>query len=172
MDDGIKQRVVGAVVLTAVAVLFLPALFERESRRKVDTTTQIPPAPVIEAVDIQQPVRPEGIVAAKDPVEMFQPDESMPVDETPVTEKLSEKGIPRAWVIQVASFKSEQRAEALLQRLQSKGYTAYSRKASTSKGDAFRVFVGPKVDKTRVWEIKKELDKMLNTKTLVLKFKP
>ena len=172
MDDGLKQRVVGAVVLTAVAVIFLPVLFEREVHRQVDTRTLIPPAPSIVTSEIREAIRPQGLVAAKDPEEMYQPQESDRVDDRPVTSKLDPQGIPRAWVVQVASFKTEKPAKALRDKLLADGYTAFFRKRRTAKGEVVRVFVGPKIEKQRVLTIKQELDKALHIDTLVLRFRP
>ena len=172
MDDGLKQRLVGAVVLTAAAVLFLPVLFDREVRRPVDTSSQIPPAPGLVPLETREPVRPQGIVAAKEPQQMFQPDAGAPVDETPAPKRLDPQGIPVAWVVQVASFSSEKRARELRERLIADGYKAYTRAVTTTKGPAIRVFVGPKIDKQSAWTVKQELDKALDVETLVLRFRP
>lgn len=61
MDDGLKQRLVGAIVLIAIAVLFVPVLFERSSERELDLSSQIPAEPVVvpEALDIPSP-RPQA----------------------------------------------------------------------------------------------------------------
>ena len=168
MDDGLKQRLVGAVVLTAVAVIFLPVLFDREVRRPLDTTSQIPPAPALAPVETREPVRPQGVVPAADPREMFQPE----VDERPVKKRLDPQGIPVSWVVQVASFTSEARADKLRERLLTDGYKAYTRSVTTTKGAAVRVFVGPKIDKQSALAVKQELDKALDVETLVLRFRP
>ncbi len=61
MEEGLKQRLVGAGVIAALAVIFLPALFDRDERVELDTTSQIPPAPIVEPVNISKPSKPEGI---------------------------------------------------------------------------------------------------------------
>lgn len=74
MDDGLKQRLVGAFVLLALGVLFVPVLFDPDGRQGVDTTTQIPvapqPAPTL-VVPIPDPARPQNIEPAKTPELMF-----------------------------------------------------------------------------------------------------
>ena len=72
MDEKLKQRLVGAMVLMALAVIFLPSLFQQDERQKIDTTSQIPPAPVFEPVIIPKPVKPEGI-KQPDLEKLFQP---------------------------------------------------------------------------------------------------
>lgn len=179
MDDGLKQRLVGAVVLAALAVIFLPSLFNEDSRRRVDTRTQVPASPGIKTVEIQDPVRPQGIPQAKPAEQMYQmlePDaedaEDAEVDDKPVASRLNDEGVPLAWVVQVASFKSLDRAEALRDELLGEGYKAFVRTAKTSKGPTSRVFVGPKLDKQRALAIKEELDREHQVESMVLKFRP
>jgi len=87
LDEHIKQRLVGAAVLLALAVIFLPALFDKDERVAIDTTSQIPPAPVAEVVDIPRPIKPEGIKVP--PAEaLFQPEV---VENTKIEEALEAK---------------------------------------------------------------------------------
>lgn len=67
MDDGLKQRLVGAIVLVAIAVLFLPSLFERDSRLTVDLSSEIPREPPVTTrmLEVQEPERPKDIPPAK-----------------------------------------------------------------------------------------------------------
>lgn len=71
MDDGLKQRLVGALVLIALGVLFVPLLFNPAERR-LDQTSQIPapPAP-LPMPEIAEPVVPEAIEPAMDPDQMY-----------------------------------------------------------------------------------------------------
>ncbi len=85
MDDGLKQRLVGAVVLSAVAVLFVPVLFDQHDKHKVDTVSQIPAMPDVEPVNYQSPTKVEGIDQAPKPEQMFLPsggDQQAIVDES------------------------------------------------------------------------------------------
>ncbi|HMU65732.1 MAG TPA: SPOR domain-containing protein [Cellvibrionaceae bacterium] len=55
MDDGLKQRIVGALVLLALLVIFLPVLFDRNRVEPVDPTSQIPPPVSVPAAPINAP---------------------------------------------------------------------------------------------------------------------
>jgi len=68
MDDGLKQRLIGAIVLVAIAVLFVPSLFEKNSQRTVDLNTQIPPRPdvVTEILELPEPIRPVNIASSSE----------------------------------------------------------------------------------------------------------
>ena len=68
-----KQRIVGAVVLVALGVIFLPFLFTLEPPRPIDTASQIPTPPNIEPVLVAGPERGEGMAPPKPPEEAFLP---------------------------------------------------------------------------------------------------
>ncbi len=212
MDDGLKQRLVGAAVLVALAVLFLPVLFEPERRTQVDRTTQIPPAPDIKPIHIEAPVdnldippvRPAEdmyeLVEVDDPVltgdntekqgvkqeaarqdntsaakvEKGAAEASSTVTSTtkPASQILDERGIPKAWAVQVASFHEEPRALALRDKLLSDDYPAFTRGYKTSSGMVTRVYVGPKISQDTATSLKSELDQKLQLETLVVTFRP
>ncbi|HEY6527832.1 MAG TPA: SPOR domain-containing protein [Cellvibrionaceae bacterium] len=79
MDDGLKQRIVGALVLLALLVIFLPVLFDRNRVEPVDPTSQIPPSINVPAAPINAPVVPS--VAESDmappPAQMLIPAENL-----------------------------------------------------------------------------------------------
>ncbi|MEY4590562.1 MAG: hypothetical protein RL497_2638 [Pseudomonadota bacterium] len=78
MDDGLKQRIVGALVLLALLVIFLPVLFDRNRVEPVDRTSQIPPAISVPAAPINPPVAPVLVESdmAPPPEQMLVPAES------------------------------------------------------------------------------------------------
>jgi DedD protein len=83
LDEKLKQRLVGAAVLVALAIIFLPSLLHRDERIVIDTTSQIPtPPPVSKPISIPKPVKPEGIQASPPPEKLFQPEvvENTPPD--------------------------------------------------------------------------------------------
>ena len=83
MDENLKQRIVGAAVLLALAIIFLPSLFYKEKRVEIDTVTQIPPSPKIEPVVIPQPSKPKGVdIPPSD--QLFQPEFVETTEEQPL----------------------------------------------------------------------------------------
>lgn len=187
MDDGLKQRLVGAVVLIAVAVLFVPVLFDRNERRQVDTTTQIPPQPDIQPKQFSDPKRVAGITPAPDPQTMFEPQldaelkpqaDAKPkvnakVKPTPRKPKpLNAQGLPNAWVVQLISTSSLNKAKQIVKDLMAKKYKAYYRRAEVGGNTLYRVYVGPNVDKKRSFALKKQLDGLLKVDARVLRFQP
>ncbi|HEK1309139.1 TPA: SPOR domain-containing protein, partial [Pseudomonas aeruginosa] len=61
LERGLKQRIVGALVLIALAVIFLPMLFTREdeSRQVVVEAPPRPQAPAMPSVEVQPTEVPE-----------------------------------------------------------------------------------------------------------------
>ncbi|MEN5089210.1 SPOR domain-containing protein [Pseudomonas protegens] len=81
LDKVYKQRMVGALVLVALAVIFLPMLFSREDEQR-HVTVEAPPAPQASAmpqVQVEPVVVPEPQVL---------PQESVPVEE-PVVQQVA-----------------------------------------------------------------------------------
>ncbi len=173
MDDGLKQRLVGAVVVCAVAVILLPGLFQRTERRVIDRTSMIPPRPAVEPVIPIEPVQPPAMRTVDDPETVFVADPENDVssgeDEAP---SLDQNGLAKAWILQIASFAEPERADELSDRLGKMGYKAYVAKASTAKGYRYRVNVGPQIDKNDAIKTKRAVDKALKVDALLLNYHP
>ncbi len=195
MNDGLKQRLVGAVVLVALAVIFVPSLLREQQPEPVDTRTQIPESPAIEPLTFEVPQQPENVEPAPAPETMFMPeDQSQPAqadlesdaeiqeqaevtsaqEEAPSGAKnnqLAEQGV-QGWVVQVASFNNRETANKLRNRLQEQGYKAYVRSVEIDSGTVSRVYIGPKLDRVEAESIKSAVDESLRVDALVLKFQP
>lgn len=176
MNDGLKQRLIGAVVLLALAMIFIPVFFDRENIEPVDRKTQIPVAPVIEKNPVpkfEQPKMETPIrEMVKAPEDIFVPDETQPESLTPEKPGLDEKGVPKSWILQVASYGTEKRAITLRGELIDLGYESYTRSVKTDAGKMTRVYVGPNFNKGRILDAKKKIDKKYDISTIVLKYKP
>ncbi|ARU26406.1 SPOR domain-containing protein [Cellvibrio sp. PSBB006] len=191
MKDALKQRLVGAVVLAAIGVIFLPGFFKEQQGHQVETRTQIPTEPSSPHVTFETPQQTE-VSPAPEPETMFLPPEPEPkteIDETsPSTASAESKpadttdevpelpleadGIPEAWVVQVASLSNKEAASKLRDELQAEGHKAYVRTVTTANGSVTRVFIGPKLDKAEALKVKAEVDKRLKVNAMVLRFKP
>ncbi|MBU3070329.1 SPOR domain-containing protein [Aestuariicella sp. G3-2] len=203
MENGLKQRLVGALVLLALGVLFVPILFEPEDRRTVDRVTQIPAAPEIQPMQVDEPTRNPDIEPIKpadqqyhllpeqEPAEQAPPEVAAEVEtaEAPKPEPaptkalvsrpaeperqiLDKNGVPKAWLVQVASFSSDARAEALRDKLLKDDFPAFTRSFETSKGKVTRVYVGPKISRDKASVLKQTLDKSLKINSLIVSFSP
>lgn len=180
----------------SLCIIFLPSLFQRDQRIAVDTTSLITAKPIIAPVVIAAPVKPENIKPAPSPDKAFQPEipddnvvseslaslQANAISDSTVKLKqsskqapkpsLDSKGIPNAWVVQVGSFTSQVRADELKDKLLKKDYKAYTRAVNTSKGEFFRVFTGPYIDKARSNSAKKAIDSTYKVNSRVVRFAP
>lgn len=189
MKEGLKQRLVGAFVLTALAVIFLPGFFKEQQGHTVDTDTLIPPQPQVETVEFTTPVPTVEVEPAPAPETMFLPEGESdstanspavasagpPADST-VTSVSStpraETAIPDAWVVQVVSLSNKDAAIKLRDELQAEGHKAYIREVTTAAGVFNRVFIGPKLDKAEALAIKTEMDSRFKVNAQVRRFEP
>jgi DedD protein len=195
VNNGLKQRLVGALVLLGVAVIFLPGFFKQHTQYQVDTRSQIPPRPETVPVVIDTPQASITTEPAPAPETMFLPEQasSNPLSASSVRASSSSSvaasssrvgGITRAashssaplmadaWVVQVASYTDPADAQQLRKRLQARGYKAYVRLAQLAQGQVSRVFIGPKLDKALALEVKNEVDPLFKVDSMVLLFKP
>ncbi len=185
LDKGLRQRIVGALVLVALAVIFLPMLFSREDelqRVVVDApvmpqpsampSVELDPVSVPQVQDYpQEPVPGPGLeaqapvvespaVAVADPV-------TKPVTAAPVS-RLDANNLPVSWSVQLASLSNRASAESLQQTLRGKGYNAYIRNVDGMN----RVFVGPVIERAEADRLRDQLTRLQKLNGFVVRFQP
>lgn len=190
MNEGFKQRIVGAIVLISVALILWPVLFSDAAGPLVDRRSQIPPVPKFEKFSVAEPVRPVGIkpvpettLETEEPVDLA----PMSVEQKPLPKTadtlttaaakalaqkptLGSRGLPEGWLLQVASFGNGNNAEDLKAKLQRQGYKAFTRTIKTAGGEVVRVYIGPKLTKDAFDKDRPSIDKTYKVKSIVVKF--
>ncbi|MAQ00528.1 MAG: dedD protein [Alteromonadaceae bacterium] len=174
MAAALKNRLVGTVILVAVAVIILPDMLDGKKSSNGDVFVNVPAAPAKKPIVNPEPFPEERVVAsAQRPVEIVN---EKPVDEpdspaqsTPATDSDStaqvnnspnddlarqtvveapeESEQNNSWVIQLGSFRHQKNVKQLLDKLENAGYRAFSRPIETSSGPLTKVFVGPNLNK-------------------------
>lgn len=197
MKYTLKHRLIGAAVLAAIAVLFLPSFFKEKQGYSVSTKSQIPPRPSIAPEEFKPPQPVLDIEPAPAPETMFAPTEvvseqaiinSSAASSAITTVKsttaasaqapavpampLNAQGIPDAWVVQVGSFTNKDAANKLRDDLQAEGQKAYVRTVANGSGSISRVYIGPKLDKAQAQALKVQMDKRLKVNAMVMRFQP
>lgn len=177
MNQALKQRLVGALVLLALGVIFLPALFNGGRPRQVDEMKEIPPPPAVEALAFVEPERPAGFAdeAVKPVEQLYAPTPASPrgeemVEKHPPPPGLEKNGLPGAWVLQVASFSEATKADELKKALQAKHYKAFTRSIRRDNKTVVRVLIGPELDASRLASAKKAVDRDFKVNSIVVKF--
>lgn len=187
MEEGrLKQRLVGAVVLIALAVIFIPMLLSggRDMEMPVfgsnvpERSTEIANIKHIDIKEIQKtkhkPINPKRIPIAKglpEP-EIVTEANSKSIAETIV--KLSEaekkpvvKG--NVWAVQVGSFNNKTNALGLKDKLRKKKIHAFVERIIKSNKAVYRVRVGPEISRKKAEALKVKLKKEFKLSGLVVK---
>ena len=96
--DGLKQRIVGALVLVSLAVIFVPMLFDEPRQSRTTQTIDIPEQPAFPEVRVEKPKPP----ANEDPIEPV----ALPENATTDTE-----GTSKQWSLEEIPEEPEPRPE-------------------------------------------------------------
>lgn len=195
LDRRLKQRMVGALVLLALAAVFLPMLFNRADQPRA-VRVEAPPMPAAPAplqIETPEPDVPEpalaeapasapaveaAAVAAPEPVApppvavpAASPAVAPPVRSEPVAapaSRLDGDGLPLSWSVQLVSLSNAARAQELQQRLRQQGHNAYIRSVDGMQ----RVFVGPLLDKSEAQRLAQEIGRQQRLSPIVVRFQP
>ncbi|MFT7091870.1 MAG: DedD protein [Candidatus Azotimanducaceae bacterium] len=173
MDTRLKQRVIGAVVMTAVAIIILPMLLDGSSEDRARVESAIPQAPVIDINSLTVEQTSEKILemaeVSKAKLPVMQQDTAVLVQDTD-NFSLNENGLPISWSFQLGSFREETNATRLRQTLRDKGYRSY-----ILSGDAddklFRVYVGPMVNKDKLLKVQIKIEAELKLSGQVVRYR-
>ena len=164
MENQYKQRLVGAAVLVALAVILIPMILDGSGYfSDSGSISGIPPAPEIQDTPLEE-------LAELVPVPM--PGEGLP---TPIPSADSGKpasttNAPTAWVVQVGSFSSKTNAEALRSKLKKQKLSAFILEVSDTAGLQYKVRVGPETDQNRAEALRTRLQAELGNPALLLKY--
>lgn len=199
MTEQGRNRLVGAVILLSLAVILLPMLFdgagiERRSIAEwptdaleldagdngwdaegdpsawtfVDEVDARRSAPPLRGEPRHRPL-PESGVSADDSLTDAVADR---VDEAAdaAAPGLDERGLPRAFSVQLAAFRERDNARSLRQRLLDDGYDAYMIEEGGGDGTLHRVAVGPRIDRQAAVRLQAELEERYQLEGLVVRF--
>ena len=173
MDQRFKQRLIGAVVLVALAVIFLPMLLSGPvERTRVDIqldmptepaapeTPELPDATMLEAPEpgeelAQQPApeAPERMPEAAVPEPLAASEELQ--DETAMAG--SDPAESEGFYVQVGAFGSAENAERRADRLRADDYTVDIQRDDQNGEISHRVQVGPHADRETAETIAQQL---------------
>jgi DedD protein len=170
MEKTLKERIVGAIVLVAVAVLVVPVFLDGppsegeiiservplpgQSEQKIQTVVlerdRDEPVPAQTSNSARQSARPVAATTtpASKPLAQQEEPEVKPEPErksaTPVQAAGSATGM---WAVQLGSFANQQNAERLAADLRKQGFAAFLSQLSTASGQLHRVRIGPQKDR-------------------------
>jgi DedD protein len=195
MDQAHKQRLVGAIVLTALGLILIPTILDFSQDKPSELAeSKIPEAPDVMKMEVlplevwSERIDPEidsSNRIVETPAPVAEPTEkSEPVAEPPPAKPVAEakpKSKPAsskpviasgasAWVVQVASFTDEPKAFKLRDRMRKAGHPTFVERHRSDKGMIYRVKVGPVLQRNEADRLKKQIAKEVKLDGLVLKY--
>ncbi len=192
----LKQRIVGAIVIIALGVIFIPMVLNRDENKTGITGSNIPlkpreleqlakqtpppppPAPVVPAetrqlVDKDTPPLPQA-------TPLLEQENSAPAKAQPpaaADTKKDKASTPaqmvkaRGWVVQVASFTDRNKALHLRDRVRKAKFNCFVESSTGKRGTLYRVRVGPVIKRQEADRLQARMAKQLKLKgTLVMAY--
>ena len=151
MEAPLQQRIVGAIVLVTLGVIFIPALLDGSGYRSRQVQ------------DIEIKEKPEFPPLSQKKVEPIPtPLEQNKQEQTKVQkadDRQAHKKPIKTFALQVGTFGSNENAVKMRDQMREAGYTAFVQK-STSKGKtSYKVRIGPELERSVLEGIKTDVKK-------------
>lgn len=188
METQVRERLVGALVLVALVVLFVPAILKGPSRKPAESSpgeqqvVEFPlpdasaPLPedrlVPETEEATEPLPTATTSSAapalperEQPAAPEQTAAASPAEPEPEPARATPGGLPAAagsgpaWAVQLGAFSTREKAEGLVAELRRRGYPAFFLEYRTNGKVLYRVRVGPEQERARAVAIAERLRK-------------
>ncbi len=187
MNDVLKQRLVGALVIIVFGVLFWPMIFSDPNQLNLDRNSQVPSIPSLKQMQLQAPVPVAGLDPAGGRYDAALAAEARELEREAATEiakpppkpasaiakpGVDERGIPVAWVLQVVTVSKKGKAEELVRELVTQDYKAYFRPIERGGETLYRVNVGPRFERKAIEKSKTQIDKELRVNSIIARYVP
>lgn len=189
----LKQRIVGAIVLVALGVIFIPMILNRDDNPTGITGSNIPqkppqleqlakqsppvmptapamPAETRQVVDKDTPPLPKATpeLVKKNAAKTAQPAKEA---DTKTPAKPAQTGKPHGFIVQLASFTDRSKALQLRDRLRKGKFNCFVESISGKHGTLYRVRVGPVIKRDEANQLQARIAKKFRLKgTLVMSY--
>lgn len=189
METTLKQRLIGAAVIIALAVIFVPMILDGSGRQEsVALNMEVPPEPTFtfesnlpdpKALDELPPIStPDSenteskidkieekveVEIEKKAIEIKKKTEAAPIQQAKVVEATENhiKTNPAlsAWAVQVAAFGEKGKALALQEKLLASNLSAFTERSGNGDKSVFRVKVGPELKRENADKLRDKIEK-------------
>ncbi len=168
MHPKLKQRLIGATVLSALAVIFLPMFFDQRANRPDQNEFSIPEFPTDFEAN-RAPMSKQFSTTEKTLEWLPKIKSQIGVDQD--VKRPSNVGkSPTAWVVQAGSFEQEANANAIRDKLRKSGYPAFVETVDGQNTPLFRVRIGPELNRERAERQLAKLEETFGIKGLVVSY--
>jgi DedD protein len=190
LNKQIKQRLIGAVVLVSLAVIFIPMLLDGGNTSPMPRFgSNIPAQPEFDFEPLEIPLQAITPIPADRPRVIEQEEAPVPAVSKPEQERAAQPAIapapspgapgtaaatkpaasaPIGWVVQVGSFGQSANAMALRDRLRKSGFNAFVEKFQDRGKSSYRVRVGPELKRENAEKQRERLDKQFQLKGIIM----
>ncbi|MFT6955479.1 MAG: DedD protein [Halieaceae bacterium] len=201
MDNILKQRLIGALILIALGVVFWPIIFVEPDSAEGLAGARMPPPPAVNTMPIEPPdrvglrtgrelaiqtqerepavvaaapwVAQSGAAAVETRVAQVVPEPIKRArSEAPVKPAIDSEGVPIAWILQVVSVSVKANAEAVRDELISAGHKAYIKPVRRGDKSLYRVYIGPKFERAKLESVQPQVDKQFSVNSMVARYVP
>lgn len=151
MEAPLQQRIVGAIVLVTLGVIFIPALLDGsgyKSRQVQDIKIREKP--------VFPPLTQKKLEPIPTPLEKIKKNQAK--EHKSDTEKIQKKPV-KSFALQAGTFASNENAEKLRDKLRKAGYTTFVQKTQYKGKDSYKVRVGPELEHSVLEKIKTDVKK-------------
>ncbi len=195
MNIQLKQRLMGAVVLVSLAVIFIPMILPgggelsnsiegsnvpappdyrfpaAKSTPKAPAMAAAPPVPLKgDSTLVRTTSEKAGDIPLPDVSEKAPPKPAKSVK--PASSTASSGKDVVAWVVQVGSFSKQRNAQLLRDKLRKQGYASFMERVDGKQRTTYRVRVGPELTRALAVKLQKRLAKKQKLKDTVVKRYP
>jgi len=151
MESHLQQRVVGAIVLVTLGVIFIPALLDGSGykSRQVHNIEmkEKPEFPPLSQKKVKPVVTP--LAQNKKRQETLQKADPEQSHKQPI----------KSFALQVGTFDSNENAEKLRDKLRKAGYTTFVQKGGAKGRTSYKVRIGPEIQHSVLEKIKEDIKK-------------
>ena len=200
MNPLLKQRLVGALVLVALGVVFWPLIFVTPEIREPLVLQAMSKRPIVDQTPISEPESYESKVAPTLPATPSNPQAvqdaadantqtsaqlttlaSLPSRDSlaapqpravipPDEPLIDDEGMAIFYVLQVATVGSAQRADEIVRELLARGYKAFAKRYVRADDELFRVQIGPSAERAVLLQMKPQIDQALLVDSQILRY--
>ena len=156
MDKTLQQRLIGAILLVALGVIFIPVLldgsgFKSRNSRSIEMPAE-PKYPPLSEIKLE-PVVPNYVRQKPATASVKKPESGNSETKTAL------KTPGNAFALQVSTVTIKDNAYALRDKLRKDGYAAYVESSTRNGKTSYRVRIGPELDMNRLEKMKATLSK-------------
>lgn len=151
MEAPLQQRIVGAIVLVTLGVIFIPALLDGTGYK----SRQVQDIEIKEKPDFP-PLKQKTVKPVPTPVEKNKQDQ---VKVQKADAKQLHKKPIKSFALQVGTFGNNENAEKMREQMRQAGYSAFVQKSSSKGKASYKVRIGPELERSVLEKIKTDVKK-------------